>query len=245
MPDNKNRVALLYGPLVLAGNLGDTMPDPVYGTPVLLTDNRNVSDWVVQDASAPLTFYTKNTGKPFDVTLTPFYKNIDNHYSVYWDYFTNADWAARQAGYEAEKKRQQEIEAQTNDNLRIGEMQPERDHNLKSSEQSYVDQAYGRSGREVRKDGFFSFNMKVDGDKPTALLFSYIGDDKNRSFDILVDDTTIGSVELKGKETGKFYDEEYAVPANLLKDKTSINVKVQSTNGKTAGRVFGVRTIRK
>lgn len=245
MPDNNNRVALLYGPLVLAGNLGDTMPDPVYGTPVLLTDNRNVNDWVVKDANHPLTFHTKHTGKPFDVTLTPFYKNIDNHYSVYWDYFTNADWSARQAEYEAEKKRAQEIEAQTIDNFRIGEMQPERDHNLKSSEQSYVDQAYGRSGREVRRDGFFSFNMKVDGDKPTALLFSYIGDDKNRSFDISVDEVKVASVELKGKETGKFYDEEYALPSILLKDKKSITVKVQSTNGKTAGRVFGVRTIRK
>jgi len=245
MPDNKNRVALLYGPLVLAGNLGDTMPDPVYGIPVLLTDNRNVSDWVVKDASHPLTFQTKNTGKPFDVTLTPFYKNIDDHYSVYWDYFTNADWTNRQAEYEAEKKRQQEIEAQTIDNFRIGEMQPERDHNLKSSEQSYVDAAYGRSGREVRKDGFFSFDMKVEPGKPTALLFTYIGDDKNRSFDILVDDIKVASVTLDGKETGKFFDEEYAIPSELIKDKTTVNVKVQSTNGKTAGRVFGVRTIRK
>ena len=33
--------------------------------------------------------------------------------------------------YEAEKKHAQEIEAQTIDNFRIGEMQPERDHNLK------------------------------------------------------------------------------------------------------------------
>jgi DUF1680 family protein len=245
MPDNKNRVALLYGPLVLAGNLGDTMPDPVYGTPVLLTDDRDVNDWVVKDDNAPLTFHTKNTGKPFDVTLSPFYKNIDNHYSVYWDYFTNADWSARQAEYEAEKKHQQQIEAQTIDNFRIGEMQPERDHNLKSSEQSYVDEAYGRTGREVRKDGFFSFDMKVDGDKPTALLFTYIGDDNNRSFDILIDDVKIASVELTGKAAGKFYDEEYVIPGNLLKDKSTINVKVQSTNGKTAGRVFGVRTIRK
>ena len=50
-----------------------------------------------------------------------------------------------------------------------------------------MDDAYGRAGREVRKDGFFSFDMKVETDKPTALLFTYIGDDKNRSFDILVD----------------------------------------------------------
>jgi DUF1680 family protein len=245
MPDNKNRVALMYGPLVLAGNLGDTLPDPVYGTPVLLTDNHTVAEWAVKDDSKPLTFYTKNVGKPFDVTLTPFYKNIDNHYSVYWDFFTNEDWASRQANYENEKKNAQEIEAQTIDNFRIGEMQPERDHNLKASEQSYVDAAYGRSGREVRKDGFFSFSMKVEPNTPTALLLSYIGDDKNRSFDILVDNVKLASVELKGSETGKFFDEEYAIPAGLLKDKTSIDVKIQSTNGKTAGRVFGVRTIRK
>ncbi|MEO7043901.1 MAG: DUF6805 domain-containing protein, partial [Ferruginibacter sp.] len=80
---------------------------------------------------------------------------------------------------------------------------------------------------------------------PTALLLSYIGDDKNRSFDILVDNVKLASVELKGSETGKFFDEEYDIPAGLLKDKTSIDVKIQSTNGKTAGRVFGARTIRK
>lgn len=245
MPDNKNRVAFLYGPLVLAGNLGDSMPDPVYGTPVLLTDNHNVSNWIVKDENAPMTFHTKNTGKPFDVTLTPFYQNINNHYSVYWDYFTNVEWSARQAEYEAEKKRQKEIETQTIDNFRIGEMQPERDHNLKASEQSYVDQAYGRSGREVRKDGFFSFNMKTEPNIATALLFTYIGDDKNRSFDILVDNIKIASVTLNGKETGKFFDEEYIIPTSLLGNKTSITVTVQSTNGKTAGRVFGVRTIRK
>ncbi len=245
MPDNKDRVALLYGPLVLAGNLGDTMPDPVYGTPVLLTDDRNVNDWIVKDAAAPLTFHTKNTGKPFDVTLTPFYKNVNDHYSVYWDFFTNEDWMTRQSEYKAEKKRQLQIEAQTIDNFRIGEMQPEREHNLRASEQSYVDEAYGRSGREVRNNGFFSFDMKTERGQPAALLFTYIGDDKNRSFDILVNDIKIASVELNGKPNGKFYDEEYLIPADLVKDKTSINVKVQSTNGGTAGRVFDVRTIRK
>lgn len=245
MPDNANRVALMYGPLVLAGNLGTQMPDPVYGIPVLLTDNRNITDWIVKDNKAPLTFHTKNTGKPFDVTLTPFYKNINNHYSVYWDYFTNADWLAKQAEYEAEKKRQQLIEAQTIDNFRIGEMQPERDHNLKVSGESYVDAAYGRSGREVRRDGSFSFDMKVEAGPTTALLVSYIGDDKGRSFDILVDEVKVASVELKGGKPGKFFDEEYIIPTDLLKDKKTVRVKVQATNGRTAGRVFGVRTIRK
>ncbi len=182
MPDNKDRVALLYGPLVLAGNLGDTMPDPIYGTPVLLTDNHNVNDWAVADSHEPLLFHLKGVGKPFDVSLSPFYKNRNNYYSVYWDFFTNEDWNAKQAEYEAEKKHQQEVEAKTIDVMRLGEMQPERDHNLQASEQSYTSDAFGRTGREARKNGFFSFDMKVEPGVPNALLCTYIGDDKNREF---------------------------------------------------------------
>ena len=245
MPDNKDRVAMLYGPLVLAGNLGDTMPDPVYGTPVLLTDNRNVSDWAMQDKAEPLLFHMTGVGKPFDVTLSPFYKNTDNYYSVYWDFFTSKDWTARQADYEAEKQHQKEVEGKTIDIMRLGEMQPERDHNLKASEQSYAGDAFGRTGREVRKDGFFSFDMKVQPGVANALLCTYLGDDKNRSFDILVNDNVIASEELTGGTTGKFYDKVYDIPAQLIAGKTKVVVRIQSTHGKTAGRLFGCRTIRK
>lgn len=245
MPDNKNRIAMLYGPLVLAGNLGDSMPDPIYGTPVLLTDNRNVNDWAVADNEQPLVFHMKNVGKPFDVTLTPFYQNTNNYYSVYWDFFTNADWSARQLEYEAEKKHRQAVEAQTIDIMRLGEMQPERDHYLKASEASYTSDAFGRTGREARNNGFFSFNMKVLPGVKTALLCTYIGDDKNRTFDILVDGTKIASEELKGGTTGKFFDIEYVIPDEIIKNKTTIIVQVQGTNGKTAGRMFGCRTIKK
>ena len=245
MPDNKNRVAVLYGPVVLAGNLGDTLPDPVYGTPVLLTDNHNVHDWAVPVKQQPLTFLTTGIGKPFDVTLTPFYKNVENYYSVYWDFFTNEDWTTRQQEYAAEKKAQQQIEAHTIDVMRLGEMQPERDHDLHASEQSYASDAYGRTGREVRNNGFFSFKMKVEPNQSVALLCTYLGDDKNRTFDILVDDVKIASEELKGGTTGKFFNKEYPLPAELTKNKNTIVVRVQATNGRTAGRMFGCRTIRK
>lgn len=245
MPDNKNRIAVMYGPLALAGNLGDTFPDPVYGTPVLLTDDRNIQNWIIKDDKTPLTFYTKGTGQPFDITLTPFYKNVNNYYSVYWDFFTNDAWNARKSEYEAEKKYQNAIDESTIDNFRIGEMQPERDHDLKTSEQSYIDNALGKSSREVRNNGFLSFTMKVLPNEATTLLCTYLGDDKNRSFDIFIDSIKIASVELKGKEAGKFYNEEYTIPLEAIKNKNTIHVMIQGTNGKTAGRFFGVRTIKK
>lgn len=242
MPDNANRIALLYGPVVLAGSLGKDMPDPVYGTPVLLTDNRNVNDWAASTGT-PLTFRLQQVGKPFDVTLQPFYKTYNEYYSVYWDYFTEGDWAKRQAAYEAEKKHEREVEARTIDWARLGEMQPERDHNLQASEKSYADYALGRSGREVRDGGFFSFDMKVKPGVPNSVLCTYIGDDARRAFDILIDGTRIATQELKGGAPGKFFDVEYPIPAELIKGKTKVVVRIQAHPGKTAGRVFGCRIV--
>ena len=242
MPDNPNRIAFKYGPIVLAGQLGKQMPDPVYGTPVLLTDNKNVNDWVKPASS--LEFDMKGVGKPFDVKLIPFYRTYDQYYSIYWDYFTNADWAARQSEYEAEKKRQNEIEQRTIDNFRIGEMQPERDHNLKASERSYVSDAMGRMGREARRDNYFSFEMKVMPGAKQNLMLTYIGDDKDRKFDILIDGAKIATEDWKGGKTGKFYDVEYKIPGDLFKGKEKITVRVDANQGRTAGRVFGVRIIK-
>ncbi|MHC1704507.1 MAG: beta-L-arabinofuranosidase domain-containing protein [Tenuifilaceae bacterium] len=244
MPDNANRIAFLYGPVVLAGQLGDSIPDPVFGTPVLLTDNKNINDWLKPIKDEPLTFKMVGIGKPFDAILKPFYSTYDKYYSVYFDYFTNADWDARKVEYEAEKKRQQAIEEQTIDNFRIGEMQPERDHNLTSSEQSYVDEALGRTGREARRGNYFSFEMKVQPEIPNSLLLTYIGDDKERKFDILVDGVKIAYVEWAGGSTGKFYDQEYLIPSELLKDKTKITIRIEANYGKTAGRIFGCRILK-
>jgi hypothetical protein len=244
MPDNPNRVAFLYGPIVLAGQLGKDRPDPVLGTPVLLTDNYNVDDWTKPELNEPLTFQTKGIGKPHDLQLKPFFRTYDQYYSVYFDFFTNADWDARKAEYEADKKRQEAIEASTVDNFRIGEMQPERDHNLQASERSYISDALGRMGREARADNYFSFEMKVQPGVENRLLLTYIGDDNDRKFDILIDGTKLVSVEWKGGKTGKFYDVEYPIPSEITKDKPKVTVRIEANQGRTAGRVFGCRTIK-
>lgn len=243
MPDNPNRIAFKFGPLVLAGELGKEMPDPVYGTPVLLTGDKNVQDWI-KPATGPLQFEMAGVGKPFDVKLVPFYEIYDQYYSVYWDYFTNEDWTARQEEQEAEKKRQKEIEEKTVDNFRIGEIQSERDHELKASEKSYASDAMGRMGREARRDNYFSFEMKVLPNQKNNLLLTYIGDDKDRVFDILADGNKIAKVEWKGGVTGKFYDVIYPVPEEFLKDKSKITFRIEANYGKTAGRIFGARTIK-
>lgn len=244
MPDNANRIAFLYGPIVLAADLGDTLPDPVFGTPVLLTDNRNVKDWVNAVDIKKLVFETKGAGQPKDITLKPFYTLYNKYYSVYFDFFTKAGWLNRQAEYEAGKKEQQLIEERTIDYFRIGEMQPERDHNLVSTEKSYVDIALGRAGREARINNNFTYRMKVNPGVSNVLLLTYIGDDKDRKFDVLVDGVKIAYVEWNGGTTGKFYDKEYVIPADLISSKTSVTIKIDANHGRTAGRIFGCRILK-
>lgn len=243
MPDNPNRVAIKYGPLVLAGLLGKEMPDPVYGTPVLMTANRNVNDWI-KPAGQPLQFEMQGVGKPFDVPLVPFYQVTDDYYSVYWDFFTPEAWNSRQAEYEEEKKRVKETEEKTIDFFRIGEMQPERDHRLVASERSYVSDALGRMGREARRDHYFSFEMNTMQIISCNLLMTYIGDDRDRKFDILVEGVKIATENWMGGKTGKFYDVAYRIPEELLRGKEKITVRIEANYGKTAGRIFGVRIVK-
>ena len=143
----------------------------------------------------------------------------------------NNEWTARQAAYEAEKKETEELDERTIDIMRLGEMQPERDHKLKASEQSYTEIALGRGGREVRNGGFFSFEMKVLPGVESVLMLSYMGDDKGRAFDILIDGKKIATQELKGAEPGRFFDVEYPIPPELLKGKTKVEVKIQAHPG--------------
>ena len=61
MPDNPARVAILYGPIVLAGDLGPQDDpaglEPDY-VPALLTGDRRPADWLAPVAGEPATFRT-------------------------------------------------------------------------------------------------------------------------------------------------------------------------------------------
>lgn len=88
MPDDTNRIAVMYGPLVLAGDLGpiaDTVIKSPDYVPELITENRDPSKWMKPVDGKKNTFRTMNTGQPRDIELRPFYTIYDRRYSVYLD----------------------------------------------------------------------------------------------------------------------------------------------------------------
>lgn len=46
MPDNQQRAAIKYGPLVMAGQLGDGKLDPLKDIPLLITNNEPIDEWL-------------------------------------------------------------------------------------------------------------------------------------------------------------------------------------------------------
>lgn len=104
LPGTSNIVAVLYGPIVLAGNLGTNgMPNPYAGdqldfakipdpkVPIFVGDLKTFLK-KVKPIGDPLVFQTKNLGQPYDVTLVPFYKVSHERYSVYWNVVSAKDW---------------------------------------------------------------------------------------------------------------------------------------------------------
>jgi hypothetical protein len=177
------------------------------------------------------------------VTLVPFHGLHDRRYTVYIDKLTKAEWAAREAELRAEEARRKALEARTVDFFQPGEMQPERDHNLRAHESS-TGEFRGRKYRHAH-DGWFSFEMKVDADRPNTLSLTYWGSDiGNRTFDVLVNDRKIATQTLSNNHPGRFWDQTHELPAEWTKGKKSIVVTLRAHPGNMAGGLFGARTLR-
>jgi len=193
----------------------------------------------------PLGFETYNVGRPHDVELIPFYEMHHHRYGVYWDFFTVEQWEKHYADLLAELKRLHELKARTIDTLRIGEMQPERDHNV-TGENTAAGEFNGRKWRHATDGGWFSFEMAVLPDEPVDLLCTYWGSDRGpRTFDILVDGAKIATQSLNDNRPGEFFDVAYPLAADLTKGKQKVTVKLQAHPGEWAGGLFGCRTMKK
>ncbi len=120
LPDNPRRVAILWGPLVLAGDLG---PEVRRGrgrdaraeqpkVPVFVAADptrsgaagRPVTEWLKPVPDKPGQFRTDGVGRDSDVDFVPFYRLHRRTYAVYWDLFTPAEWEKRAAEIAAEQQ---------------------------------------------------------------------------------------------------------------------------------------------
>jgi hypothetical protein len=244
LPDNPRRVALLWGPLVLAGDLGPEgrRVDAGSRAPVFVSDAPDVSAWLRPVAGRPGVFRSDGAGRDHEVELSPFYRLHRRAYAVYWDLFTEADWQARSAELAREAEARRRLEAATVAYAQPGEMQPERDFNQQGEETS-PERTMGRAGRRGKK--WFSFDLPVDPSQPAALVVTYWSDEwRKRTFEILVDGQRLAEQTVEKGGEPRFFDVRYALPAELVAGKQKVTVRFQATGGNEIAAVYGLRSIR-
>jgi hypothetical protein len=253
LPDNPNRLAVMWGPLVLAGDLGVEQGErrlrpranADHRAPVLVAAVQPVGKWLKPMAGRPGTFRTTGVGLTTDIKFVPFYQLPRRRYAIYWDVFTPQQWRTRSESYAAEHERQKKLEAATVAFVQPGQMQSERDFS-QQGEDSLPIQLEGRYGRRGTK--WFSFDVPVDPTQAMHVVVTFSNDGRRRSSsDILVDGQKVGeqAIERRSPEQDvSFFDAEYAIPAEVVKDKQKVIVRFEATNGNEIPGVFGIRMVR-
>lgn len=251
LPDNPRRAALLWGPLVLAGDLAPEQPEEGEGnrsgaskfTTVFLTAGQPVSQWVKPVEGKPGEFRAAGADK--EVALAPFYRVQRRHYAVYWDLYTPQEWQKESEALAATEAKARLLAAATIAFAQPGEMQPERDFNFQGEETAPV-RTMDRPGRRGSK--WFSFDLAVDAAHPMAVIVTYNTDErKNCAFEIQANGVKLQDQTIERRtpeKDARFFDVEYTLPAEVVKDKTKVTLRFQAAAGSEIAGVYGVRAIR-
>jgi len=260
LPDNPRRASIMWGPIVLAGDLGPERESGGEGSerreppkvPVFVSAEEPVASWVrAVDAEAGH-FRTDGVGREpdaagraTDVDLHPFFRLHRRTYSTYWDLFTPGEWEEQKVEYAAEAERLRRLAAATVAYLEPGERVFEDAFNYQGSEETVTQRMLGRPGR--RGGGWFSFDIPVAPDHPMTLIVTHYSDDRRgtpASFEILVDGTRVAEAEVDRSEPPRFYDVAYPLPAGVVAGKEQVTVRLQAKPESQIATVFGLRMVR-
>src|SRR5688572_2505989 len=259
LPDNPRKAVVMLGPLVLAGDLGaaprrrdDGDGDGVRAAasePVALVTDRPPAEWLTPVTGkigafrASAIARTISSQTPTDVEFSPFFSMHRRNYAAYWDVYTTAELKTRAAELTAERSRQKALDAATVVMADPGDREAEKKFRQQGVETSVI-RTDGRSGRRAIQ--WFSYDLPIDGSAALALMATYNSDQRRpRSFDVLVNGTRLASETQPQSSLSRFYEKEYALPADLVRDRNTITVRFEATNGLEVTPVFGVRLVKR
>lgn len=258
LADNPKKGVVMWGPLVLAGDLGpaprrreDGDGDGVRSAPPeppSIVTTSPVTELMKPVTGKPGAFLaagiarTPSGASATDVEFRPFYGVHRRVYAAYWDVLTPMEFAAKVAEIDAERQRQTALTAATIVAIATIEPATEKPFNPRGEESTIV-RTDSRSGR--RSARWFSYDLPIEGANPVTLVVTYNSDNRRaRTFDILVDGTRVGNGVMPQSSVAKFYDMHYRVPALLTTGRKTITVRFVATEGNEIAPVFAIRTIR-
>ncbi len=258
LPGTDDFVALLYGPIVLAGKLGsEGMPSPYVrdqldeaqlppaAVPDFVTANPDWLGHVEMVARSPLLFRTRGLARPREVLLAPFYQVHHERYTVYWRVLTPVAWEQQDAAIAATERDWASVQAAALDHVTAGDAVSESAHAL-TGDKTVTGRLAGRDWRQVLHGGQFSYELKTGGaDQPRTLVCAFGSHDHARKFHVYAGGELLASPEPDGTAPGQIYLARYPLPASATAGRQSVTIRFQAEEAwdSATGTVYGVALV--
>lgn len=272
MPDKPNLIAFKYGPVVLsakltASNMEASNPNGILvrvGTfdpnaqTVITTQNMSTDEWLknlsknmvrVEDGkNGEIQFALKNVdSESEELIYSPHYMRYKERYGIYM-YMEEPDSQASQDRILANKEviRNQEMSIDYLDSFDANNSEAAKNQ---QGENTQVGSHLAKTYRDGQKNGWFSYDMKIDKDaEHNYLNCVFFSGDRGRKFDIMVDGTVLaGPYDYSDAPSGnEFYTYTVEIPKEIIAKaedgKVTVRFQSKPEYNSYVGGLFGIRT---
>lgn len=252
LPDKSPYYSFMYGPVVLAADLGKERLDgqfaddsrgghvasgpqlPLQNMPVIVGEEKDLLANLKRVSPDKLEFRLSGVypSRYDGMILKPFYKTHECRYMIYWELVSGDELKHRQAELAKQEAERVRLENITADMVACGEQQPESDHFIEM-ENSVIGSEQGTPWRETK--GWFSYKMKSNGKPVNAVMINSFPDEA-RSAEIHVNGMKIG--EINGRDSIHVLK----LPKELLKN-SEWEVKIMCGKSDVTPKFRSVRLI--
>ncbi|WP_231425145.1 glycoside hydrolase family 127 protein [Pedobacter sp. Leaf250] len=260
LPDGSDWVAFLYGPIVLAaeidslnqqnliadgsrmGHIASGALLPLNEVPLIAGNKTSLASQLLSLQNSFSTFSAADIiyqQKYKDLTLVPFYNLSEKRYMIYFPYSSIEKLPERAKAIETAEIEKQKLELATVDFVSTGEQQPENDHDFQgeNTENGIFKDQHFRNGK-----GWFSYKLKNEGLKAHKVSLRFYGAEKNKNFNILINNTIIEKITLDGSKGNEFFNREFTIPKALLAKEMTI--KFEASNGTMIANIYELRLMK-
>ncbi len=262
LPDKSGYVAVLHGPIVLAaktptehltdliandGRMGHRTEGallPLDRAPMLVGDVSQMAEQVITVKGKAMTFSAGKLIQPAaakNLELVPFFRIHDSRYMIYWRSVTAEKYTALVNEIETQEKIRLALETRTIDQINPGEQQPEIEHAY-AGEGSATGEFQGRHWRDSNQ--CFGYTLKNKPNTGGELIITYLAAEKNREFNLVVNDQFVATVALNGGEPDRFVDVTYPIPDAMVGADGLLKIEFLAKVGSRTHSIYGVRLLR-
>ncbi|WP_052074401.1 glycoside hydrolase family 127 protein [Shewanella mangrovi] len=264
LPDGSNYYSVLYGPVVLAskvepfaneklqyiadgsrmGHIAAGPTCPPEALPIMVGEPTSFLQGLKRLPGDKLAFEAeqgvREKDEPKKIDLVPFFRIHESRYEVYLPQMSAAKYPEFMAAAKAKEAAAERLAKQTLDKINPGEQQPEAEHNF-AGEGSRAGVNKGVHWRD--SSDWFAYDLADKQGEANTLRITYFGGDINRTFDILLNDKLLQTVEMKPGHGDNMYQVDYQIPANMVSS-NGYRLKFVAKPGSTAGGIYGIRLLK-